>query len=69
MSVASRRRCAASRPGAPRRFVADVVATAKRDLRAGRALDGEGGYTVCGKLMPAEDSLRAARCRSASPTT
>ena len=35
----------------------DVVATAKRDLRAGEMLDGEGGYTVYGKLMPAPDSL------------
>jgi predicted homoserine dehydrogenase-like protein len=39
-------------------FRADVVATAKRDLKAGEILDGEGGYTVCGKLVPAEDSLR-----------
>ena len=35
----------------------DVVATAKRDLRAGEILDGEGGYTVYGKLMPARASL------------
>jgi len=39
-------------------FRADVVAVAKRDLRAGEVLDGEGGYTVVGKLMPAADSLR-----------
>jgi len=37
---------------------ADVVATAKRDLPAGGMLDGEGGYTVWGKLLPAERSLR-----------
>ena len=37
---------------------ADVVATAKRDLRAGEMLDGEGGYTVCGKLLPAKTSAR-----------
>lgn len=37
---------------------ADVVATAKRDLAAGEMLDGEGGYTVWGKLLPAERSLR-----------
>ena len=43
--------------GAPREFVADVVATAKRDLAAGEVLDGEGGYTVWGKLMPAERSV------------
>ncbi len=35
---------------------ADVVATAKRDLAAGEMLDGEGGYTVWGKLFQAEKS-------------
>ena len=35
---------------------ADVVATAKRDLKPGDLLDGEGGYTVWGKLMPASAS-------------
>lgn len=44
--------------GAPRGFVADVVATAKKDLKPGDVLDGEGGYTVWGKVMPAEESLR-----------
>ncbi|MET0731484.1 MAG: Gfo/Idh/MocA family oxidoreductase [Casimicrobiaceae bacterium] len=44
--------------GAPVAWHADVVATAKRDLAAGETLDGEGGYTVYGKLMPAVDSLR-----------
>jgi predicted homoserine dehydrogenase-like protein len=43
--------------GAPTGFRGDVVATAKRDLKAGELLDGEGGYTVYGKLMPAMDSL------------
>ena len=43
--------------GCTRDFRGDVVATAKRDLRAGETLDGEGGYTVWGKLMPAADSL------------
>ena len=37
---------------------ADVVATAKRDLNPGELLDGEGGYTVWGKLLPAATSLR-----------
>ena len=37
---------------------ADVVATAKRDLRPGDMLDGEGGYTVWGKLLPATTSAR-----------
>jgi predicted homoserine dehydrogenase-like protein len=38
-------------------FRADAVATAKRALKAGEVLDGEGGYTVVGRLMPASDSL------------
>jgi predicted homoserine dehydrogenase-like protein len=37
---------------------ADVVATAKRDLQPGERLDGEGGYTVWGKLLPAATSRR-----------
>ncbi len=36
---------------------ADAVATAKKDLKPGEILDGEGGYTVVGRLMPAEDSI------------
>ncbi len=36
---------------------ADVVATAKRDLKPGEILDGEGGYTVWGKLLPASKSV------------
>ncbi|MBV8703181.1 MAG: flagellar biosynthesis protein FlgA [Acetobacteraceae bacterium] len=43
--------------GAPDGFRADVVATAKRDLRAGETLDGEGGGCVWGKLLPARASL------------
>ncbi len=43
--------------GAATCFNADVVATAKRDLAAGESLDGEGGYTVWGKLLPAATSL------------
>lgn len=38
-------------------FNADVVATAKRDLNAGEVLDGEGGYCVFGKLIPAKQSI------------
>ena len=45
--------------GQPRGFRGDVVSVAKRDLRAGEMLDGEGGYTVWGKLMPAAASLKA----------
>ncbi len=38
-------------------FRADVVAAAKRDLAPGEILDGEGGYTVYGRLFPAAASL------------
>jgi predicted homoserine dehydrogenase-like protein len=44
--------------GAATGWRGDVVATAKRALRAGETLDGEGGYTVYGKLAPAADSLK-----------
>ena len=43
--------------GQPQSWRGDVVAVAKRSLRAGETLDGEGGYTVWGKLVPAERSL------------
>ncbi|HYG45938.1 MAG TPA: Gfo/Idh/MocA family oxidoreductase [Bordetella sp.] len=43
--------------GSPTGWHGDVVATAKRDLAAGQELDGEGGYTVYGKLVPARDSV------------
>ena len=43
--------------GYPIRFGADVVAVAKVDLPAGTELDGEGGYTVYGKLMAATDAV------------
>ncbi|MFQ5765683.1 MAG: NAD(P)H-dependent oxidoreductase, partial [Rhodospirillales bacterium] len=43
--------------GAPSGFRADVVACAKRDLAEGETLDGEGGYTVWGRLMVAGDSM------------
>ena len=36
---------------------ADAIAISKRDLKPGELLDGEGGYTVVGRLMPAADSL------------
>jgi predicted homoserine dehydrogenase-like protein len=39
-------------------FRGDVASVAKRPLRAGEMLDGEGGYTVWGKLMPAAASLK-----------
>jgi predicted homoserine dehydrogenase-like protein len=45
--------------GQPFDFRGDVASVAKRNLRAGEMLDGEGGYTVWGKLMPAAASLKA----------
>jgi predicted homoserine dehydrogenase-like protein len=44
--------------GAPTGFRSDVVATAKRALKAGEMLDGEGGFCVWGKQTPADVSLR-----------
>ncbi|NND93140.1 MAG: Gfo/Idh/MocA family oxidoreductase [Granulosicoccus sp.] len=44
--------------GSTQDFTADVIATAKRDLKAGEVLDGEGGFTVWGKLYTAHESLR-----------
>ena len=38
-------------------FRGDCVAIAKRDLKVGETLDGEGGHTVYGRLIPAQDSL------------
>ncbi|MBV8624284.1 MAG: Gfo/Idh/MocA family oxidoreductase [Herbaspirillum sp.] len=38
-------------------FAGDTVAVAKRDLKPGEKLDGEGGYMVYGRLMPAAASL------------
>jgi predicted homoserine dehydrogenase-like protein len=49
--------------GCPSGYRAEVVATAKRDLAAGEMLDGEGGETVWGRLMPAA----AARAEDALP--
>ena len=43
--------------GTPTGWRGDVAATAKRDLAAGEMLDGEGGFTVWGKLMPVAESL------------
>jgi predicted homoserine dehydrogenase-like protein len=39
--------------GSSREWRGDVAAVAKRDLKAGEVLDGEGGYTVYGHLVPA----------------
>jgi predicted homoserine dehydrogenase-like protein len=43
--------------GAPTGFRSDVVAVAKRNLKQGEILDGEGGFCVWGRQMPAERSL------------
>ncbi len=52
--------------GAPTGFRSDVVATAKRDLKAGEMLDGEGGFCVWGKQTPAV-SVAGARAAAARP--
>ena len=44
--------------GATGAWNGDVVATAKRLLKAGESLDGEGGFTVYGKLINTADSLK-----------
>ena len=44
--------------GSCRGFRGDAVAVAKRALKAGETLDGEGGYTVYAKLIPAARSLK-----------
>jgi len=44
--------------GAPRAWIADAVATAKRDLAPGEVLDGEGGFLVYGRLAPAAEERR-----------
>ena len=43
--------------GSPSGWEADVIATAKRDLRAGEIVDGEGGYMVWGNILPAAAAL------------
>ena len=43
--------------GAPHAFRSDVVAAAKKNLKAGEMLDGEGGFCVWGKQTPADLSL------------
>jgi predicted homoserine dehydrogenase-like protein len=45
--------------GSARDFTGDVAATAKKDLRPGDILDGEGGSTVYGTLLPARRSIVA----------
>ena len=44
--------------GQTKSFLGDVVATSKKKLLNGSYLDGEGGSTVWGKLIPAKKSLK-----------
>jgi predicted homoserine dehydrogenase-like protein len=44
--------------GTCREWRGDAVAVAKRALKAGEMLDGEGGYTVYAKLIPAARSRK-----------
>ncbi len=43
--------------GTTRAFRGDAIAIAKKDLKQGNRLDGEGGFTVWGKACPAEKSV------------
>ena len=40
--------------GMTKAYNSDVIATAKKPLKAGEMLDGEGGFTVWGQLYPAQ---------------
>jgi predicted homoserine dehydrogenase-like protein len=44
--------------GTSREWRGDAVTVAKRALKAGEMLDGEGGYTVYAKLIPAARSRK-----------
>ena len=43
--------------GQTKKFTGDVVSTTKKKLKKGEILDGEGGATVWGKLVPSKISL------------
>jgi predicted homoserine dehydrogenase-like protein len=43
--------------GSADHFIADVASVAKRDLKPGEILDGEGGYSLFGRLVRADESL------------
>jgi predicted homoserine dehydrogenase-like protein len=43
--------------GSADQFIADVASMAKKDLKAGEILDGEGGYTVFGRLTASRESV------------
>jgi predicted homoserine dehydrogenase-like protein len=44
--------------GVAKEFLSDVVTIAKRDLKVGEVLDGEGGYTVSGDIRPSNISVK-----------
>ena len=50
--------CFGKPTGCSEEFLADVAAVAKKDLQVNELLDGEGGFTVFGRLVPVEDSLQ-----------
>ena len=52
-SIATRREAT----GSTNDWRGDVIAVSKRALKEGETLDGEGGFTVFGKVVPAETSL------------
>ena len=43
--------------GSSKEFRGDAVATAKKDMQPGEMLDGEGGFAVWAKAIPATRSL------------
>ena len=43
--------------GTSKEFRSDVVAVAKKDMKVGEMLDGEGGYCVAGQLRPSRISV------------
>ncbi len=43
--------------GSADEFIADVASVAKRDVKTGEVLDGEGGYTVFGRLTAVRESV------------
>ena len=43
--------------GQTKYFKGDVVSVSKKNLKKGEKLDGEGGFTIWGKLIPASTSL------------
>lgn len=49
--------CRGEPTGSTQTWAGDVLATAKRDLEVGEALDGEGGFMVYGTLVPARRSV------------